>query len=335
MKFRRKADTTPTPAETGRRGDRGTTPPARPRAPVRSTCPRSRATASSGSTSARCSCPPIADRELRLQVDEPSGPGPRGAAGRPRRRVRAAGLRRPAQRRPLVRGPAADRRGHGAPRGQATEREGRWGTELVCQMPVQRPDGTDRPPSPRASSASTAPAGCCAPRSSADRPSSPTRRPRTGRTRSPRSSYAAATRRCRSASRCRSRCRTTPAGSGEPWPRRAGCAALSPWANSSEAHQRDLRQSHTPTRPWPSPTPPTASRSSSAGSLRTVTLRPRGGVPALEAELDDGSGRHHRGLARPAPDRRHRPRPVDAVAGRIGRQGGVPIMYNPRYELLP
>ena len=27
--------------------------------------------------------------------------------------------------------------------GQATEREGRWGTELVCQMPVKRPDGTD------------------------------------------------------------------------------------------------------------------------------------------------------------------------------------------------
>jgi hypothetical protein len=26
--------------------------------------------------------------------------------------------------------------------GQATEREGRWGTELVCQMPVRRPDGT-------------------------------------------------------------------------------------------------------------------------------------------------------------------------------------------------
>ncbi len=26
------------------------------------------------------------------------------------------------------------------------------------------------------------------------------------------------------------------------------------------------------------------------GSLRTVTLRPRGGVPALEAELYDGSG---------------------------------------------
>ena len=26
------------------------------------------------------------------------------------------------------------------------------------------------------------------------------------------------------------------------------------------------------------------------GVLRTVTLRPRGGVPALEAELDDGSG---------------------------------------------
>ena len=26
------------------------------------------------------------------------------------------------------------------------------------------------------------------------------------------------------------------------------------------------------------------------GTLRTVTLRPRGGVPALEAELYDGSG---------------------------------------------
>ena len=27
--------------------------------------------------------------------------------------------------------------------GQAVEREGRWGTELVCQMPVKRPDGTE------------------------------------------------------------------------------------------------------------------------------------------------------------------------------------------------
>ena len=46
--------------------------------------------------------------------------------------------------------PAAPRSGHARCRlpdlgrrgGTATEREGRFGTELVCQMPVARPDGT-------------------------------------------------------------------------------------------------------------------------------------------------------------------------------------------------
>ena len=71
------------------------------------------------------------------------------------------------------------------------------------------------------------------------------------------------------------------------------------------------------------------------GQLTTVTLRPRGGVPALEAELYDGSavltviwlGR--RRIAGISPGRSMR------VTGRIGVLDGVRTMYNPRYELLP
>jgi hypothetical protein len=69
------------------------------------------------------------------------------------------------------------------------------------------------------------------------------------------------------------------------------------------------------------------------GTLRTVTLRPRGGVPALEAELDDGSGTitvlwlGRRRIAGIFPGRSIR------VTGRIGVHGGVRVMYNPRYDL--
>lgn len=70
------------------------------------------------------------------------------------------------------------------------------------------------------------------------------------------------------------------------------------------------------------------------GSLRTVTLRPRGGVPALEAELADGSGtvtlvwlgrRRITGITAGCTLR---------VLGRVGVHEGVRIMYNPRYELI-
>jgi hypothetical protein len=69
------------------------------------------------------------------------------------------------------------------------------------------------------------------------------------------------------------------------------------------------------------------------GSLRTVTLRPRGGVPALEAELYDGSalitliwlGR--RRIAGIEPGREIK------VVGRIGVQDKMRVMFNPRYEL--
>jgi len=69
------------------------------------------------------------------------------------------------------------------------------------------------------------------------------------------------------------------------------------------------------------------------GSLRTVTLRPRGGVPALEAELYDGSGTltliwlGRRRIAGIEPGR------AITVHGRIGVQDKVRVLFNPRYEL--
>ena len=86
--------------------------------------------------------PPIEGRELRLQVDETSGQvravilaGADGALefqafAAPRNGDLWSTVR------PQI---VADFAKRG---GEATEREGRWGTELVCQMPVQRPDGT-------------------------------------------------------------------------------------------------------------------------------------------------------------------------------------------------
>jgi hypothetical protein len=71
-----------------------------------------------------------------------------------------------------------------------------------------------------------------------------------------------------------------------------------------------------------------------AGTIAAVTINPRGGHPALEAELRDGSGavtlvwlgrRQIAGI--------HAGRSV-LVSGRIscGEEGR--IMYNPRYELI-
>ncbi|TGN65580.1 DUF3710 domain-containing protein [Nocardioides eburneiflavus] len=86
--------------------------------------------------------PAIAERELRLQVDEKSGQvravmlaGADGACefqafAAPRNGDLWSDVR------PQIAEDMVRRGGH------ATEREGRWGTELVCQMPVKRPDGT-------------------------------------------------------------------------------------------------------------------------------------------------------------------------------------------------
>lgn len=69
------------------------------------------------------------------------------------------------------------------------------------------------------------------------------------------------------------------------------------------------------------------------GTLRSVTLRPTGGVSALEAELYDGSdavtliwlGR--RVIEGIEPGRQL------TVHGRVGRRGKERVLYNPRYEL--
>ncbi|RKS77633.1 hypothetical protein CLV35_1327 [Motilibacter peucedani] len=71
------------------------------------------------------------------------------------------------------------------------------------------------------------------------------------------------------------------------------------------------------------------------GALRTVTLRPRAGVPALEAELYDGSGTLHvvwlgrRRIPGIAPGRGMR------ATGRVSMDDGRPVMFNPIYELHP
>ena len=70
-----------------------------------------------------------------------------------------------------------------------------------------------------------------------------------------------------------------------------------------------------------------------AGTLKTVTLRPRSGTPALEAELYDGSGTllviwlGRRRILGVEPGR------AVKVTGRVSTAGGSRVMFNPRYEL--
>lgn len=71
------------------------------------------------------------------------------------------------------------------------------------------------------------------------------------------------------------------------------------------------------------------------GTLQSVTLRPRGGVPALEAELYDGTAtayvvwlgrRRIEGIKAGA---------SMVVEGRLSVTSGRRTIYNPAYELLP
>jgi hypothetical protein len=72
-----------------------------------------------------------------------------------------------------------------------------------------------------------------------------------------------------------------------------------------------------------------------AGVLRSVTLRPREGVPAVEAELFDGSGRLL--IVWLGPRRIHGIEPGRRIVVH-GRITGTPeraTIFNPRYELRP
>ncbi len=110
---------------------------------------------------------------------------------------------------------------------------------------------------------------------------------------------------------------------------------ISRWASTDDQHARDLRHDYAGSGADTIEAAPDRQRVRLCGTLRTVTLRPRGGVPALEAELYDGSGvitlvwLGRRRIAGVSPGRSVQ------VEGRIGRHDGVRVMYNPRYELIP
>jgi hypothetical protein len=109
--------------------------------------------------------------------------------------------------------------------------------------------------------------------------------------------------------------------------------SLSKWASSDAMEARELQEDAVKAGCCPIADAGDRQRVELQGSLRTVTLRPRGGVPALEAELYDGSalitlvwlGR--RRIAGIEPGRQIK------VVGRIGVQDRVRVMFNPRYEL--
>jgi hypothetical protein len=115
-------------------------------------------------------------------------------------------------------------------------------------------------------------------------------------------------------------------------------ATISHWASPGDQDAHHLRQEYARSGKSGAQSiadAPDRERVTLRGALRTVTLRPRGGVPALEAELNDGSGvitivwLGRRRIAGIEPGR------AIEVQGRIGAHDGVRVMYNPRYELIP
>lgn len=111
--------------------------------------------------------------------------------------------------------------------------------------------------------------------------------------------------------------------------------SISRWANSTDQDARDLRRTYAGNDCVRISEAPDREMVRLRGSLRTVSLRPRAGVPALEAELFDGSGvivvvwLGRRRIAGIDPGRSIQ------VQGRIGEHEGSRTMYNPRYELIP
>ncbi|QWC84868.1 OB-fold nucleic acid binding domain-containing protein [Nocardioidaceae bacterium] len=108
--------------------------------------------------------------------------------------------------------------------------------------------------------------------------------------------------------------------------------SLNRWASSEQAHDRDLLRETRASGCCPIEEADERSRLELHGTLRTVTLRPRGGTPALEAELYDGTGSitlvflGRRRIGGIEPGR------ALTVCGRVGHAAEGPVMYNPRYE---
>lgn len=111
--------------------------------------------------------------------------------------------------------------------------------------------------------------------------------------------------------------------------------AISRWADSGDQEQRDLRRAHGGEGALTIAEAPDRVPVTLRGTLRSVTLMPRGGAPSLEAALEDGTGtvtlvwlgrRRIAGI--------EAGRDLSAT-GRIGVHDGRRIIYNPRYELRP
>lgn len=107
-------------------------------------------------------------------------------------------------------------------------------------------------------------------------------------------------------------------------------------AEDDELHAQALQQHGAAHGATPIAEAPNRSPVLLHGTLQSVTLRPRGGVPALEAELYDGSGtayvvwlgrRRIEGVRAGA---------TLVVEGRLSDMGdGRRTIYNPIYRLLP
>lgn len=106
-------------------------------------------------------------------------------------------------------------------------------------------------------------------------------------------------------------------------------------SSREELDARDLQRECRQIGATPVDELPDRRRVTVAGTLRTVTLRPVGGVPALEAELWDGSGvvsliwLGRRRIAAIEPGR------ALVATGLVTEQDGRRVIYNPRYELRP
>ena len=110
-------------------------------------------------------------------------------------------------------------------------------------------------------------------------------------------------------------------------------ASIQRWATQADEEDRELQSTSTRSGCRQVRELRDRERCELEGVLKTVTLRPRGGVPALEAELYDGTGAvtliwlGRRRIAGIEPGRAMR------VEGRIGVHDDVRVMFNPRYDL--
>jgi len=112
--------------------------------------------------------------------------------------------------------------------------------------------------------------------------------------------------------------------------------AVSKLASSAKEHEAaELQEECAVVGATPIALLPERERVCVAGTLRTVTLRPRAGVPALVADLYDGSGSvslvwlGRRQIAGIEPGR------TLVARGRLTRDDDRPVIFNPRYELRP